>query len=80
MAVSTECINRLRDWVLWYHGNKDTIPKENLQKRQEFLEKGVDGCFEMVARCLEEVDDSGKSESLWLPRNLELTDPLRQDD
>jgi len=59
---------RLIDTAVWFHKNKDRIPRENLAKRLDFLEKAFDIILEVYAltlRRLHEAEDRPGS-GLWL--------------
>ncbi len=61
---------RLIDTAVWYHKNKDRIPKENLAKRLDFLSKAFDIQLELTALLVDRMqitEGRGKSESLWMP-------------
>lgn len=64
---------RLIETAVWFHRNKDRIPRENLVSRVDFLEKTLDIFLEMTAMLVERaqlVEGRSKSESLWLPRGM----------
>ena len=70
---------RLIDTALWFHKNKDRIPRDNLAKRLDFLEKALDIHIEMVAMLVDRMQMSeGRpaGRSLWLPNGMELTGDL----
>ena len=65
---------RLIETAVWFHRNKDRIPRENLTKRLDFLEKTLDIFLEMTAMLVDRaqlVEGRSKSESLWLPRGMD---------
>jgi hypothetical protein len=64
---------RLIDTAVWYHKNKDRIPKEDLGKRLDFMEKTFDIFLEMIAMSVDRMQISegrSKSENLWLPNGI----------
>ncbi len=67
---------RLVDTAVWFHKNKDLIPREALDKRVDFLEKTVDILLEMLAMNLERLQGTegrAASSSLWLPNGMKMT-------
>ncbi len=64
---------RLADTALWFHMNKDRIPKENLLKRQEFMEIGFWCLLEINALLLERLRTTTGSKALFLPSGLRHT-------
>ncbi len=61
---------RLADTALWYHSNKDRIPRDNLAARQAFLEKGFWIMLEINALLLERIRQGSGSKALWLPAGM----------
>ena len=64
---------RLIDTAVWYHRNKEHLPREDALKRLDFLEKTFDIFLEMVAMTVERtqlLEGRGRSESLWLPAGI----------
>ena len=67
---------RLIETAVWFHRNKDRIPRENLEKRIDFLEKTLDIFLEMTAMLVDRaqlVEGRAKSESLWIPRGIDAS-------
>lgn len=60
----------LADTALWFYMNKDRIPKENLAKRQQFLEEALWCSLELNALLLERIREQTGSRSLWLPNGM----------
>lgn len=64
---------RLMDLALWFHGNKERIPRDNLAGRQAFLEKALwiflEICALQTAR-LQKLE--GRSDNLWLPSGVSM--------
>jgi hypothetical protein len=65
---------RLADTALWFHANKDRIPKDNLVKRQEFLEIGFWCLLECNALLLERLRNATGSKHLYLPSGMRMGD------
>ncbi len=68
---------RLIDTAVWYHKNKDYIPREALDKRLEFLEKTFDIFLEMMAMSVQRqqtLEGFNKSKHLFVPRGMVDTD------
>lgn len=64
---------RLLDTALWFHKNKDHIPRENVNARIDFLEKAFDCHLEMMVMYLDrmqEVEGRKQGSSLWLPNGM----------
>jgi len=64
---------RLVDTAVWYHKNKDRIPRNAVEKRLDFLEKTFDIFLEMIAMSVERtqlLEGRSKSENLWLPNGI----------
>jgi hypothetical protein len=70
---------RLIDTAVWYHKNKDTIPKSNVEKRVEFLEKTFDIFLELIAMQVERTQrvEGYGSDSLWLPKGMNYSGDLK---
>jgi len=68
---------RLVDLAVWFHRNKDRIPREALDKRVDFLEKSLDIHLEMVAMLVNRMqlaEGRSKSSSLWLPKGIKVVE------
>jgi hypothetical protein len=66
---------RLMETALWFHKNKDRIPREAMAKRVDFLETAVDCLLEMLAMNLERLQGTegrAASSSLWLPNGMKM--------
>lgn len=64
---------RLIDMAVWFHANKDRMPRENLTARVDFLEKSLDVFLEMTAMLVERMqlaEGRRKSQSLWTPAGM----------
>lgn len=61
---------RLIDTAVWFHKNKDSIPRDNLAKRLDFLEKAFDIILEVYALTLRRLHEAeGRPGSgIWFPR------------
>lgn len=68
---------RLIDLAVWFHRNKDAIPREALSKRVDFLEKALDIHLEMIAMLVNRMqltEGRSKHSSLWLPKGIKVAD------
>ena len=68
---------RMVDTAVWYHRNKDRIPREAVTKRLDFIEKAFDIHLEMMAmyiKRLHRAEGRRQSDSLWLPAGITMTD------
>ena len=66
---------RLCDTAVWFHRNRHHVPREDLAKRLDFLEKTLDIFLEMFALTLERMQKTegrNKSEQLWLPNGMRV--------
>lgn len=67
---------RLIETAVWFHRNKDHIPRNDLRKRIDFLEKALDIFLEMTAMIVDRAqmnEGRAKSESLWLPKGVDAS-------
>lgn len=75
-AMSTETAQplekRLIDMAVWFHKNKDRIPRNAVEKRCDFLEKSLDIHLELVALLVQrlELAEGRRSSQLWLPNGI----------
>ena len=79
--MSTLLEERIRDWAVWFHQNKDRMPSDNLRKRLDFLEKALDGCLELVAiatKDIQKLEHREKSPNLWLPSGVDIQGDIRK--
>ena len=68
--MSQQHIRRLQEWAVWYNYNVKLLPENDMQKQIDFFKVAVDGCFECIARCMEDIkslEDGQKAEIMWLP-------------
>jgi len=59
---------RLIDLAVWFHKNKDSLPKCEVVRRLDFLTKTIDIQLELVAMLmdrLQQAEGRKKSSSLW---------------
>ncbi len=66
---------RLMDTAIWFHRNKHLVPRENLPKRLDFMEKTMDCVLEMFAMSLQrtqEMEGHARSSVLYTPRGLTM--------
>ena len=66
---------RLIDLAVWFHRNKDAIPRTALDKRVDFLEKTLDIQLELVAMLVNRMqlaEGRSKNGSLWLPKGIKM--------
>lgn len=70
---------RLADTAAWFFANKGRIPKMDLGKRCDFLEKTCWLLIEINALLTDRVHKvEGKSATLWLPRGVNATGDVRR--
>lgn len=70
---------RLVDTAVWFHKNKDRMPRENLKARIDFLETALDIFIELTAMSMDrlhEVEGRGKSK-LWLPTGMAMSGSVK---
>lgn len=74
---------RLIDTAVWFHKNKDRIPRHEVEKKVEFLTKAFDIFIEMTAMLVDRIQESEgrpKGSSLWLPNGMVDIDTGRRFD
>ena len=72
---------RLVDTCTWFYQNKDSIPKDNLGKRCEFMEKYIEISIELMASMVERLqmsENRQKSDRLWLPSGLNMSGDVKR--
>lgn len=67
---------RIVDMAVWFHRNKDRIPREALDKRVDFLEKSLDISLELIAMLAERLQHAEGRSKLYLPRGLDVRGDL----
>lgn len=73
--MSSDFDDRVRDVAVWFVGNKKRIPRENLLKRIEFLEKAISCLIEnqaIAARDLMDLEKRPLRNKLWLPTEVSI--------
>lgn len=66
---------RLIDTALWFHRNKDRIPRDDIVKRCEFIETTLDIVLELFAlqlRRQQQLEGRPRSSPLWLPTGMRV--------
>lgn len=63
---------RLADTALWFHSNKDRIPREDLAKRLDFQERALWCLLEINALLLERLRETTGSKTLFLPSSVNM--------
>jgi hypothetical protein len=79
--MSRETEKRLIEWAVWFHENSPRIPKNDLQKRCDFLQKNLDGLYELMTRVCEDLriaEGRPVSNRLWLPEGVKMTGDVRK--
>ena len=74
---------RLIQTAVWYHRNKDRIPRENVPQRLDFLEKTMDIILELMALSLDrmqQVENRKKSSILWTASGLNASGDMTKFD
>lgn len=69
---------RLADTALWFHENKERIPKDDLRKRHEFLEKGFWCLLEINVLLLQRLREERGSKALYLPNSIAVAGDVRK--
>ena len=69
---------RLADTALWFHENKDRIPRDDLGKRHAFLEKGFWCLLEINVLLLQRLREERGSKNLYLPSNINVSGDVRK--
>lgn len=80
-AISTETHlpleKRMIDMAVWFHKNKDRMPRDEVVRRLDFLFKAFDVHLELIAMLIQRLQESEgrpKGTSLWLPNGMQMTD------
>lgn len=71
---------RLCDTAIWFHRNKDRVPREDLAKRLDFMEKTLEIFIELAALLVDRtqrLEGKGRDTPLWLPSNINVSGSLR---
>jgi hypothetical protein len=69
---------RLIDTAVWFHKNKDSIPRDDLTKRLDFMEKTFDIVIELMALSLDRVQQVERGSSqLFLPKGMSMKGNLK---
>ena len=53
--MSRESEERIIEWAYWFHEHKDDGGGPDMKIK--FLLKAVDGCFELLVRCLQDIQE-----------------------
>jgi hypothetical protein len=63
---------RLIDLAVWFHKNKDRIPKNDVEKRADFFEKTLDIHLELVALLVQRLEraEGRRHSPLWVPNGI----------
>jgi hypothetical protein len=63
---------RLIDMAVWFHKNKDRVPRNDVEKRCDFLAKSLDIHLELVALLVQrlELAEGRRNSPLWLPSGI----------
>ena len=73
--MSRETEERLAEWAVWFHENRKRVPAGDVIKQNQFLLKAVDGCLEVLALTLKDIqilEQRNESRRLWLPSGVKL--------
>jgi hypothetical protein len=67
---------RLVDMAVWFHKNKDRMPRNNVEARCDFLMKSLDIHLELVALLVQrlELAEGRRGSPLWLPAGIKNND------
>ena len=75
-AMSTETAQplekRLVDMAVWFHKNKDRIPRNNVEAKCDFLTKSLDIHLELMALLVQRIElaEGRRGSPLWLPAGI----------
>ena len=61
--LSPEYVTTIEDWLKWYNNAHNQLKGSSLEKRIEFIEKGIRGAFVILPGLTQEVErvDIGKA-------------------
>lgn len=72
---------RLADLAIWYFQNRNRIGRDDIPRRQDFLEKAFWVQMEVIALMAERIQElEGKKmgSELWLPKGVRINGDLRK--
>lgn len=72
---------RLTEWALWFHENKDRSCNASLPDQIKFQAKAIDGLLECLALAAKDIQNlehraGERSNHLWLPGKVNITGDL----
>lgn len=79
--MSADLDKRITEWAIWYHENLPRLPKGDLLKRMDFMQKALDGAFECIAIATKDIqvlEDRKPSARLWLPTGMKASGDFRR--
>ena len=72
---------RLTEWGLWFMENRTRVPPENIRKRQDFMDKAIQGlieCMAIAVKDIQELERRDPRKQLWLPKTVDVSGDLRK--
>jgi hypothetical protein len=72
---------RTVEWGVWYHENKNRIPRMDFERRLAFYEKTIDGLIELLAIAAEDIrtlEGRKRSNTLYMPNGVAVTGDIRK--
>ena len=75
--MSAETEDACRDLVVWYFENRNRLPKDDLAKRLDFMDKAMKtslGVIAMLLRDVQELEQRKPRPQIWLPSEVKLDD------
>lgn len=73
---------RLEDWLTWYNWHHSQLHNASVENRVAFLDKCVQGLFEMLVKSLEEMDRQDqrrdRPNNIILPNGVIFNADLRE--
>lgn len=73
--MSAETEDKLKDVAIWFYENKSRIPRGNLERKIEFLEKTISCLLEVVAlqaKDIQIMEQRHPRNRLWLPESVSI--------
>tara|TARA_Y100000034_G_C6750807_1_gene333716 strand:+ start:78 stop:371 length:294 start_codon:yes stop_codon:yes gene_type:complete len=71
---------RLVDTAIWFHNNKDRLPRHDPIKRLDFMEKMLDITLEINAMLVQRMQkaEGRRNSPLWLPAGIDVQGDIRK--
>lgn len=81
--MDSQLKKRLGEWLVWYNWNHAQLRNAGLEQKVGFLDKCVQGLFELVVKVAEEgerIDLNRDKPQIILSTGIKFSDPIREKD